>query len=174
MSTESGIPDFRRKAGELAGWSHRAHVSERGQAAVSWSGRMCQKAFGGFYGPLVGAPGLRWTRGEPRRFRSSNSVRRGFCEDCGTPLTFEPDGGSVDVAIGALDDPALAQPVIQLARASRLIWVDDLASLPWGWEAVETAEHAKIVSRQHPSDRCSRVRAGRQPRSARPRTGSPR
>ncbi len=112
--------------------------------------RMCQKASGGFYGPLVGAPGLRWTRGEPKRFRSSNAVRRGFCEDCGTPLTFEPDGGSVDVAIGALDDPALAQPVIQLARASRLTWVDDLASLPWEWEAVETAEHAKILSRQHP------------------------
>ena len=112
--------------------------------------RMCQKAFGGFYGPLVGAPGLRWTRGEPKRFSSSNAVQRGFCEDCGTPLTFEPDGGSVDVAIGALDDPALAQPVIQLARASRLTWVDDLASLPWEWEALETAEHATIVSYQHP------------------------
>ena len=112
--------------------------------------RMCQKAFGGFYGPLVGAPGLRWTRGEPKRFRSSNAVQRGFCEDCGTPLTFEPDGGSVDVAIGALDDPALAQPVIQLARASRLSWVDDLAGLPREWEALETAEHATIVSHQHP------------------------
>ncbi len=112
--------------------------------------RMCQKALGGFYGPLVGAPGLRWTRGEPKRFRSSNAVRRGFCEDCGTPLTFEPDGESMDVAIGVLDDPALAQPVIQLARASRLTWVDDLASLPAESEVLEIAEHATIVSYQHP------------------------
>ena len=112
--------------------------------------RLGQKAFGGFYGPLVDAPGLRWTRGEPKRFPSSNAVQRGFGEDCGTPLTFEPDDGIVDVAIGALDDPALAQPVIQLARASRLTWVDDLASLPWEWEALETAEHATIVSHQHP------------------------
>ena len=56
----------------------------------------------------------------------------------------------MDVAIGVLDDPALAQPVIQLARASRLTWVDDLAGLPWKWEALETAEHATIVSYQHP------------------------
>ena len=112
--------------------------------------RMCQKAFGGFYGPLVGAPGLRWTRGAPMRFRSSNAARRGFCNDCGTPLTFEPEGGIVDVAIGALDDPVLAQPAIQLARTSRFAWVDDLASLPLESEALEAAEHATIVSHQHP------------------------
>ena len=51
--------------------------------------RMCQKAFGSFFGPLVSANGLRWTRGEPKRFASSNLIRRGFCADCGTPLTYE-------------------------------------------------------------------------------------
>ena len=112
--------------------------------------RMCQKAVGGFYAALVGAPGLRWTRGEPTRFRSSNAARRGFCGACGTPLTFEPDGGIVDVAIGALDDPASARPAIQLARVSRVSWVDDLPALPFEAEALEAAEHATIVSRQHP------------------------
>ena len=67
--------------------------------------RMCQKAFGSFYGPLISAPGLRWTRGTPKHFQSSNRVRRGFCEACGTPLTFEPDNGPAEVAIGAFDDP---------------------------------------------------------------------
>ncbi len=114
--------------------------------------RMCQKAFGGFYGPLVGAPQLLWTRGAPKRFRSSDAARRGFCGDCGTPLTFEPDGSIVDVAIGALDDPARAQPAIQLARTSRLAWVDDLASLPLESEACEAAEHVTIVSFQHPDN----------------------
>ena len=112
--------------------------------------RMCQKAFGGFYGPLVGAPGLRWTRGQSKRFRSSNAVRRGFCEDCGTPLTFEPDGGIVDVAIGALDDPALARPAIQLACVSRVAWVDDLPDLPAESGTLVAADHATVVSRQHP------------------------
>ena len=67
-----------------------------------------------------------------------------------TRLTFEPDGGIMDVTIGALDDPALAQPVIQLARASRITWVDDLPNLPAESQTLEAIEHAKIVSYQHP------------------------
>ncbi|WP_042674698.1 GFA family protein, partial [Xanthomonas citri] len=51
--------------------------------------RMCQKAFGAYYAPLVSVRGteFRWTRGEPKRFASSTVVQRGFCADCGTPLT---------------------------------------------------------------------------------------
>ena len=48
--------------------------------------RMCQKAFGSFFGPLVTAFGVSWTRGEPGWFQSSNKVRRGFCAQRGTPL----------------------------------------------------------------------------------------
>ena len=68
--------------------------------------RMCQKAFGAYYAPLVSVRGVQfsWTRGQPRYFQSSNVVRRGFCADCGTPLTYEaPDG--VAVAAGAFDEP---------------------------------------------------------------------
>ena len=57
--------------------------------------RMCQKAFGAFYGPFVSAPKVRWTTGAPKYFASSNRVRRGFCEACGTPLSFEPDDGQL-------------------------------------------------------------------------------
>ena len=57
--------------------------------------RMCQKAFGGFYAPLVGARHeyFEVTRGEIAKFRSSDLVERGFCRDCGTPLTFAYVGG---------------------------------------------------------------------------------
>ena len=43
--------------------------------------RMCQKAFGGFYAPLVSLrhAKLTWTRGSPKVFQSSNFVLRGFC-----------------------------------------------------------------------------------------------
>ena len=71
--------------------------------------RMCQKAFGGFYGPLVTAHDLVWTRGAPKHFQSSNKVRRGFCAECGTPLTYEYDGG-IELAIGAFDEPERAAP----------------------------------------------------------------
>ena len=60
-----------------------------------------------------------------------------------TRLTFEPDGGIMDVTIGALDDPALAQPVIRLARASRITWMGDLPNLPAESQTLEAAEHAK-------------------------------
>lgn len=50
--------------------------------------RMCQKASGNFYLPLVSVRGAKvtWTRGERKRFQSSNFVWRGFCGDCGTRL----------------------------------------------------------------------------------------
>ena len=115
--------------------------------------RMCQKAFGAFYGPLVSAPGLKWTRGAPKYFQSSNRVRRGFCGDCGTPLTFEPDGGPIEAAIGTFDDPTGLRPAIQLDLGSRLPWVDQLAELPDRTAseiASASAHYASIRSFQHP------------------------
>jgi hypothetical protein len=114
---------------------------------------MCQKAFGAFYGPLVAAPGIRWTRGAPAYFQSSNRARRGFCQACGTPLTFEPDDGPVELAIGAFDDPAAVRPVIQHSLETRLVWLADLEELPVRSEeeARRVAPYyASIRSRQHP------------------------
>ena len=52
--------------------------------------RMCQKAFGSYFAPLgtVATKDLEVTRGAISYFRSSDVVERGFCRDCGTPLTF--------------------------------------------------------------------------------------
>src|SRR3546814_9016363 len=76
--------------------------------------RMCQKAFGAYYAPLVSVRGadLQLTRGSLKHFRSSNHVQRGFCEDCGTPLTYEAVDG-IAIAAGAFDDPASVPPTIQ-------------------------------------------------------------
>lgn len=114
--------------------------------------RMCQKAFGSFYGPLVTAKGLVWTRGKPKFFHSSNKVRRGFCADCGTPLTYYW-GEDFEVSIGSLDDPELAPPVVQVNPADKLSFVDGLHELPMrrasdipGGEAFV----ASVISNQHP------------------------
>ena len=115
--------------------------------------RMCQKAFGAFFGPFVSAPGLQWTRGAPKYFQSSNRVRRGFCADCGTPLTFEPDDGPAEVAIGAFDDPGAIRPVIQHDVASRQPCLEVLAGLPVrtvGEAAKAAPYYASIRSFQHP------------------------
>jgi hypothetical protein len=114
--------------------------------------RMCQKAFGNICGPLVTAKGLTWTRGAPKHFQSSNRVRRGFCADCGTPLTYEYDG-AVELAIAAFDRPGEIAPVIQLSCETRLPWFDTLHQLPTRSEAeaVKVADfYASIVSHQHP------------------------
>jgi hypothetical protein len=114
--------------------------------------RMCQKAFGSIGGLLVTAHDLAWTRGAPKHFASSNKVRRGFCADCGTPLTYEYEGGT-ELAIAAFDRAAEIAPVIQLAVESRLPWVDRLPTLPTRStaEAAKVAGfYASIVSYQHP------------------------
>src|SRR6187431_1337150 len=100
----------------------RFRASRFGRASICHC-RMCQKAFGGFFGPLVTAYDLEWTRGEPRRFASSDKVQRGFCATCGTPLTYET-GGPVEVAIGALDDPNVAPPSIQVNPNDKLPFFD--------------------------------------------------
>ncbi|OQW52023.1 GFA family protein [Candidatus Raskinella chloraquaticus] len=114
--------------------------------------RMCQKAFGGYFGPLVTAHGLRWTRGRLKHWQSSQEVRRGFCNNCGTPLTFEPEGGGVDVAIGAFDEAHAITPEIQLAREARLPSFDRLHTLPLLDDADGriAARFARITSNQHP------------------------
>ena len=116
--------------------------------------RMCQKAFGNFYAPLVSVreAKLEWTRGEPKRFQSSNHVKRGFCSECGTPLTYEaPDG--VALAIGPFDHPEELGPRVQWGIENKLPYVDTLHTLP-GKETTEDAASADfladLVSYQHP------------------------
>lgn len=116
--------------------------------------RMCQKAFGAYYAPLVSTRGaeLTWTRGAPKRFQSSNHVQRGFCENCGTPLTYEAADG-IAVAAGAFDDPASVPPTIQFGTEGKLPFVDHLHELParQTMDDIEAAPFlADIVSNQHP------------------------
>ena len=107
--------------------------------------RMCQKQFGSFFAPLATFEQVAWTRGERGRFRSSNIAVRGFCRDCGTPLTYEPDGGRVAIAVGALDAPALARPSLQYGVEARLPWIGEINGL----RAIPT-EETGVTSLQHP------------------------
>ena len=113
--------------------------------------RMCQKAFGSLFGALVTAPGLAWTRGEPRYFRSSNRARRGFCDQCGTPLCYAEDGSDLELAVGTLDDPSVAPPTKQINIASKVAFFDGLPGLPpQPHPDREAAFNATVVSHQHP------------------------
>jgi len=116
--------------------------------------RMCQKASGNFYLPLVSVreAKLTWTRGRPKKFQSSNAAWRGFCGDCGTPLSYEaPDG--VALAIAAFDHPEEIAPTIQWGTEAKLPYVDGIHALP-GEDTMQDIGSAPflatLVSFQHP------------------------
>jgi hypothetical protein len=146
------MPEQRLTGGCQCGAVRFAVEGALGRASICHC-RMCQKAFGNAFAPLVTAKGLRWTRGGPRYFRSSNKVKRGFCADCGTPLTYEPDGYPPEVAVCTFDDPTAAPPTIQVGTEGRLPWFTTLASLP-GRTPAEQATFdrftADLRSNQHP------------------------
>ncbi len=92
---------------------------------------MCQRAFGAYYAPLVIAYGLTWTHGTRRLFASSNISQRGFCGDCGTPLSLENfDDDQVEIATGTLDDPELAPPTLQINHRYACSFTDGIGALP--------------------------------------------
>jgi len=130
----------------------RFRAKRLGRASICHC-RMCQKAYGGFFGPLVTGFGVTWTRGEPSWFQSSNKVRRGFCGQCGTPLAYDFGSSVLELSIGALDDPELATPAIQVNAASKLSFFDSLPALPVrqvGDNANADEFLVGIVSHQHP------------------------
>jgi hypothetical protein len=95
--------------------------------------RMCQKAVGGPFAVIcpVLKTHFRATRGEMAYFHSSDIARRGYCRDCGTPMTFEyPDYPDLGVLVGTLDEPSRVPPVIQYGNESRVGWYYDLGKLP--------------------------------------------
>ncbi len=129
----------------------RYRIKRLGRATICHC-RMCQKAFGAFFGPLVTAHEVTWTRGAPKTYASSNKVKRGFCEACGTPLTYDW-GGPIEIAIGSLDDPEAAAPVLQVNIESRLSFFDRLHELPVREDppgGPAATFKASIVSKQHP------------------------
>ncbi len=96
--------------------------------------RMCQKATGGLFAALVGAPKdqFRWTAAEPEAFWSSNIAKRAFCAACGTPLGFTydlPDARQY-VTIGSLDHPEDAPIEHQFGLESKLPFVEFCESVP--------------------------------------------
>lgn len=115
--------------------------------------RMCQKASGQPFMGLAGAKPehLRWTRGTLSVFKSSNMAERGFCKDCGTPLTYMFEGtGNISVTINSLDDPEAVPPTRQYGVESKVSWVDGIHALPAVTSDAWLKQKAgKLVSNQH-------------------------
>jgi hypothetical protein len=117
--------------------------------------RMCQKAGGA---PFMAFGGVRMsefvvTRGVISTFASSDIAERGFCAECGTPLTYRGLGRErISVTLGSLDDPDAVEPETQLGVESRLRWLEPALSAPETrteqWLA--RVKIAQVRNRQHP------------------------
>jgi len=113
---------------------------------------MCQKASGQPFMAFAGgkASNIRWTKGAPAIFQSSDVAERGFCRTCGTPLTYGRKG-RLSVTICSLDAPSAVQPTMQHGIEGKVSWVDDIVTLPSerteDWMA--KVGIAAIHSRQH-------------------------
>ena len=96
----------------------------------------CRKHNGG---PVVTLAGyqierVRFEGDERKKYESSPGAFRAFCENCGTPLTWEGDGGDlgqiVELHISTFDDPEALVPTSHAFAPERISWFDVADELP--------------------------------------------
>ena len=102
--------------------------------------RVCQKTSGSAFEAIVMFPrtAFRFTKGEPKRYRSSSIMEKSFCPHCGSTLTdrylvrktakSNPD--TVWVHIGTLDKPEIVSIASHHGVESQLSWVHFDDGLP--------------------------------------------
>jgi len=101
--------------------------------------RVCQRTTGSAFEAIVRFPrtAFRFTKGEPKRYRSSSIMEKCFCPHCGSTLTdrylvwrgaVAPD--KVLVHIGTLDKPEAVSIASHYGVESQLPWVHFDDGLP--------------------------------------------
>ena len=95
--------------------------------------RVCQKTTGSAFEALIGClrATFRYTKGEPKRYRSSSIMEKCFCSHCGSPLTDRylvpvSEFLSMDkvwVHIGTLDEPEAITINSHYGVESQLPWL---------------------------------------------------
>ncbi len=86
----------------------------------------CRRATGGAYVPWFGAKPNNFavTQGKITEHQSSPGIWRGFCNNCGSSLTFRGEGwDDVAITIASLDDPDAITPESNVFLRERLHWV---------------------------------------------------
>ncbi len=94
----------------------------------------CRRNTGAVAATFVGLAGKQftYTAGTPRVFNSSPGVRRSFCGDCGTPLTYQADHhpGEVHVYVSTFDHPEVFPPQLHVFFANAISWLHLDEQLP--------------------------------------------
>jgi len=94
----------------------------------------CRRATSSPMTTWISVPRARWRfiSGTPRYFSSSPGVRRGFCEQCGSPLTYEADRipDEIHLYAASLANPSRVTPERHVYVAEQLPWFDTMDALP--------------------------------------------
>ena len=114
------------------------NVQFKTSAAPLWVGhchcKSCRRNTGSAAATFVGVAdsAIEFIQGEPRIYSSSPGVHRGFCTDCGTPLTYEADRfpGEVHIYLGTFDHPERFTPQFHVYYEERVPWFEISDSLP--------------------------------------------
>lgn len=85
---------------------------------------------------------LEWTAGSPSYYDYTSDwptpVRRAFCNQCGTQLTYEREGSAeLDVTVASMDEPESVRPTHHVYTSSQASWLhldDDMI----GYERLRT------------------------------------
>jgi hypothetical protein len=120
----------------------------RDRASVCYC-RMCQKASGAPFMAFVrfAAEQVTWST-PPDVFASSNLVERGFCRNCGTPLSYRQIAGPyLSLTINSLDDPEAVRPQMRFSAATEASWCSALSTLPA--REMDFTGTAGFVNHQH-------------------------
>lgn len=89
--------------------------------------RVCQKSTGAVVGSWMDfkLEQITWLKGTPHEYASSEFVRRGFCQVCGSSLSYRDTrhGDYYTLAIASLDDPNQVSVNYHIHTDSQLSWL---------------------------------------------------
>lgn len=96
--------------------------------------RQCQKSTGSVVGAWMDfkCDQIEWLTPPPKEYASSEHVRRGFCQHCGTQLSFRDLRYPVylTLSITSLDDPGSISPNYHIYTNSQLKWLTIVDECP--------------------------------------------
>ena len=94
---------------------------------------MCQKGLGSLFGAaaLFKNDHFRFISGKLKWYETEDMVKRGFCGECGSPITYQrPESDHLVIWIGTLDNPEACEPKWHGWTDSKISWVDIHSHLP--------------------------------------------
>ncbi len=94
----------------------------------------CRRNTGSLVATFVGyaIDQVEFVSGQRQFYESSPNVQRGFCANCGTPLSYEADRfpGEIHLYICTLDEPDAFEASAHVYASERVAWFDCHDALP--------------------------------------------